>query len=87
MIATHLLPFPNTLQQASQASFPFSTHLVLPAEDVCIVLLEPPDSGQSRQGSAEFIAMEHTKVRHAQRELAVRTLAHRKHNTVTLMKG
>jgi hypothetical protein len=48
--------------------------LVLRAEDVGIVLLESPDTGQTSEGARRLIAMKDTKVGHSDRQLPVASL-------------
>jgi hypothetical protein len=40
------------------------THLVHSTEDVCIILLETTDSGKTRQGTRELVAVQHTEIGH-----------------------
>mmetsp|Transcript_2393 Transcript_2393/g.7077 ORF Transcript_2393/g.7077 Transcript_2393/m.7077 type:complete len:787 (+) Transcript_2393:404-2764(+) len=45
--------------------------LVQPAEDVRVVLLEPPHAGEARQRAVRLVAVQHPKVGHADGQLAV----------------
>jgi hypothetical protein len=49
----------------------YITHLVGPAEDVRVVLLEAPDAREAVQGPRELVAVQHAKVGEAEGELAV----------------
>ena len=42
------------------------THLILSAEDVGIILLEPPDSGEASQSSGQLVSMQNAEVCHPQ---------------------
>lgn len=48
-----------------------STNLIDSAKDVGIILLETSHSSKPRQGTRKLIAVEHTKVSHAQRQFLV----------------
>jgi hypothetical protein len=37
-------------------------NLILPAKDVCIILLKPADSCQARERTTDLIPMEHSKI-------------------------
>jgi len=41
--------------------------LVLPTENVRVILLKPPDTGEAAQSARQFIPMEHSEVRHFDR--------------------
>ena len=47
-----------------------------------VILLKAAHSREASESTRELIAMEHTKVRNTQRQLAVRSNAVRKHQTV-----
>ena len=47
-----------------------------------VVLLEAANAGEAREGARELVAVQHAKVGHAQRQLAVRARAHVKHDAV-----
>lgn len=49
------------------------SNLIWPAEDVRIVLDEPPDSGETGESSGEFVSVEYSEVCHAKRQLLPRT--------------
>ena len=63
---------PPTLQSSP-------AHLFWGAENVSIILLEPPPSGQSSERSRYLVAMEHTKVSHAKRQFPPRAWTMVKH--------
>ena len=47
-----------------------------------IVLLEAAHARQARQGAGEFVAVQHAKVGHADRQLPVRARAHVEHDAM-----
>jgi len=49
---------------------------------VRVVLLEPANARQARQGAARLVAVQDAKVGHADRQLAVRAVARRKDEAV-----
>ena len=53
-----------------------------PAEDVGVVLLEAAHAREAGQCAAELVAVQHAKVRVAQRQLPVRPLAVLEHHAV-----
>ena len=59
------------------------THLIIGTEDMGIVLLEPPDSGQTSQSTGELITVEDAKVRNSPWQLTVTSLPVTKQETVT----
>lgn len=46
-------------------------YLILAAEDVSIVLLEPSHSRQARERTRNFVAVQDAKIRHSDRKLTV----------------
>lgn len=52
--------------------------LVGRAEDVGVILLEPAHTGESSEGTAQLIAVEHSEIGHPQRKLAVRAVHNKK---------
>jgi hypothetical protein len=56
-------------------------HLFHGAEDVSIILLESPHSGEPRQGTGELISVQDTKVGKSQRHFSPRSRAVVEHQT------
>jgi hypothetical protein len=75
----HSLP-PCTHTVAWHTPFPY-THLVLSAEDVCVVLHKAPHSSEATEGTTELIAVQHTKVSQPQRQLPAAARAATGHST------
>ena len=61
----------------------FLTDLVWSAEDMCIILLESPDTGQSSQRARQLITMKNPKVCHPQGKFTPWTRTVIKHNAGT----
>ncbi len=57
----------STLERNSQGSPP---HLLGRAEDVGVVLLEPPHPDEPSEGTRELVSVQHAKVGHPQRKLS-----------------
>lgn len=57
--------------------------LIWTAEDVGVVLLEPPDAGEAVQGARELVAVQDAKVGKADGQLAVGAVAVGEHEAVT----
>jgi len=51
----------------------FVHELLWGAEDVSIVLLETTNAGKARQGTGDFVSMQHAKVSQSKRQLSVRS--------------
>lgn len=60
----------------------FVTHLSRGAENVGIILLEAPDTGESMEGTGVLVAVQRSKVREANRQLPIRPFLVRKHYAV-----
>lgn len=58
-------------------------YLIGRTEHMRVILLEATHTRQTSQRTACFVAMQHTKVGHTNRQLAVGTIAMRKHQAVT----
>ncbi len=44
-------------------------YLILPTEDMSIVLLEPSDTGEAGQGSGQLVSVQDSEIRHSQGQL------------------
>jgi len=59
-----------------------TTRLALAAKDVRVVLLEAANPGKAAQSTLELVAVQHTEIGHANRQLAPRTHRRAKHEAV-----
>ena len=65
-----------------KASLHLGPDLVGYAEDVGVILLEPPHPRQPCQSAGQFVPMEHSKVGHPKRQVLVGTCGLVKHDAV-----
>ena len=65
-----------------QGSLDLFLDLVLPAEDVAIVLLEPTDTSEAGEGTGKLVAVEGAKVGEAEGQVAVRADGRLEHEAV-----
>lgn len=61
--------------QEVQATANFLPYLFRGAENVSVVLLEPPDSSEARKGSWQFVSVQHSEIRKPKGQLPPRTNA------------
>jgi hypothetical protein len=50
-------------------SISIKLYLILPTEDMSIVLLEPSDTGEAGQGSGQLVSVQDSEIRHSQGQL------------------
>jgi hypothetical protein len=51
------------------------THLFVGTEDMCIILLKPPHSGQTAKGTGKLIAMNNSKIGNPPWEFSIASFA------------
>ena len=59
-------------------------YLILSTEDVSVILLEPPDSGETGESAGQLVAMQDTEIGHPQRKLLPRSARIQMRNDFTV---
>lgn len=62
----------SALHVSTSANYWCDHHLIHPAEDVSVVLLEAPNSGQTSQRSRQLVSVQDAEISQPQRELPPR---------------